>query len=62
MTQSPNYFVQAKNLTQARLKSPELKAVSSVALQQTLKTLDQAFRDVWQQGKGEQKRCTIKKS
>ena len=36
MTEPPNYFTQAKNLTQARAKIPELKAVSSVALPQTL--------------------------
>ena len=52
MTEPPNYFSQAKNLTLARAKIPELRAVSSVALQQTLKTLDKAIRDCFQEGKG----------
>ncbi len=46
MTEPPSYFSQCKNLTQARTKIPELKAVSSVALQQTLKNLDKAFKIV----------------
>ena len=42
-TRYPNYVVQAKNLTIAKKKYPFLKSVNAQVLQQTLKTLDQAF-------------------
>ncbi|MGV2391186.1 MAG UNVERIFIED_CONTAM: hypothetical protein LVR29_32690 [Microcystis novacekii LVE1205-3] len=41
----PNYFVQAKNLTEAKKFSPILKTVNAQVLQQVLKTLDKAFSD-----------------
>nr|NCR81964.1 helix-turn-helix domain-containing protein [Microcystis aeruginosa K13-10] len=39
----PNYFVQAKNLTEAKKVYPILKTVNAQVLQQVLKTLDKAF-------------------
>lgn len=52
MTSSPNFISQSRELTQAKKRIPELKAVSSVALQQTLKTLDKAINDCFQLGNG----------
>lgn len=48
----PNYNYQAKNLTQYRKDSEELKQIHSQVLQQTLKTLDRAFEDMRKNGKG----------
>ncbi len=42
----PNYHVQAKNLTQAKEFSPELKTVNAQVLQQVLRSLDRAFEDM----------------
>ncbi len=51
-TPYPNYNVQAKNLTIAKKSNPNLKSVNAQVLQQTLKTLDQAFSDMKSLGKG----------
>jgi putative transposase len=42
----PNYHVQAKNLTNAKEYSPELKTVNAQVLQQVLRNLDRAFEDM----------------
>ncbi len=42
----PNYYVQAKGLTQAKKTFPRLKTVNAQVLQQVLKTLDRAFSDI----------------
>jgi len=42
----PNYFVQAKNLTEAKKVYPILKTVNAQVLQQVLKTLDKAFNQM----------------
>jgi putative transposase len=42
----PNYHVQAKNLTQAKDLSSELKSVNAQVLQQVLRSLDRAFEDM----------------
>ena len=51
-TPYPNYFHQAKALTQAKKTSPWLKSVNAQVLQQTLKRLDKAHADMKKQGKG----------
>ncbi len=50
----PNYFVQAKNLTEAKAKKvyPILKTVNAQVLQQVLKTVDKAFSDMKSKGFG----------
>lgn len=48
----PNYHYQAKNLTIAKKSNPQLKSVNAQVLQQTLKTLDQAFVDMKSKGFG----------
>ncbi len=48
----PNYYVQAKNLTQAKKKYPRLKSVNAQVLQQVLKTLERAFSDMKTKGYG----------
>lgn len=48
----PNYFYQAKALTQAKKGSAWLKSVNAQVLQQVLKTLDKAHADMKKQGKG----------
>lgn len=45
-TPYPNYNNQAKNLTEAKKNNPWLQSVYSQVLQQTLRTLDQAFTDM----------------
>jgi putative transposase len=42
-TPSPTYSIQCKSLTKAKEQYPELKSVHSRVLQQTLKTLENAF-------------------
>ena len=48
----PNYFVQAKSLTQAKKANRELKSVNAQVLQQVLKTLEKAFKDRKERGFG----------
>ncbi|MGC1217201.1 MAG: transposase [Phormidesmis sp.] len=48
----PNYFHQAKALTQAKKSSDWLKSVNAQVLQQTLKTLDRAHADMKKKGCG----------
>ena len=48
----PNYFAQAKNLTEAKKAYPILKTVNAQVLQQVLKTLDRAFSDMKSKGFG----------
>ncbi len=48
----PNYYLQAKNLTEAKKSYPALKEAPSQVLQQTLKTLDKAFSDMRDRGFG----------
>jgi putative transposase len=48
----PNYFVQAKNLTEAKKIYPILKTVNAQVLQQVLKTLDKAFDQIKSKGFG----------
>ena len=48
----PNYFVQAKNLTEAKKVYPILKTVNAQVLQQVLKTLDKAFDQMKSKGFG----------
>ena len=38
----PNYHIQAKRLTEAKITNSELKAVNAQVLQQVLRTLDRA--------------------
>ena len=42
----PNYHIQAKRLTEAKITNPELKAVNAQVLQQVLRTLDRAWEDM----------------
>ena len=42
----PNYFAQAKNLTEAKKVHTVLKTVNAQVLQQVLRTLDRAFSDM----------------
>jgi len=42
----PNYHVQAKRLTEAKKKNPELKSVNAQVLQQVLRTLDRAWDEM----------------
>lgn len=51
-TPYPNYFIQAKNLTEAKKLYPLLKTVNAQVLQQVLKTLDRAFNDMKAKGNG----------
>ena len=48
----PNYFHQAKSLTQAKKSSDWLKSVNAQVLQQTLKTLEKAHADMKKKGLG----------
>ncbi|WP_125731161.1 RNA-guided endonuclease InsQ/TnpB family protein [Microcystis viridis] len=48
----PNYFVQAKNLTEAKKVYPILKTVNAQVLQQVLKTVDKAFDHIKSKGFG----------
>ena len=48
----PDYYRQAKNLTQARKQNPRLGAVHSQVLQQVLRTLDRSFSDMKAKGFG----------
>ncbi len=48
----PNYFTQAKALTEARKINLNLKAVHSQVLQQTLRRLETAFVSMWEQNFG----------
>ena len=48
----PNYHKQAKQLTEAKNQYPQLKAVHSQVLQQTLRTLDRAWDDMKARGFG----------
>lgn len=48
----PNYHKQAKQLTSAKKQYPQLKLVHSQVLQQTLRTLDRAWDDMWSKGFG----------
>ncbi|NES74681.1 MULTISPECIES: RNA-guided endonuclease TnpB family protein [Okeania] len=51
-TPYPSYNNQAKSLTIAKKTNPKLKSVNAQVLQQTLKTLDQAFSEMKSLGKG----------
>ena len=51
-TPYPNYFVQAKSLTEAKKTNDELKSVNAQVLQQTLKVIDRAFNDMKSRGNG----------
>jgi putative transposase len=51
-TKRPTYASQCKALTEARAKTPALRAVQVHVLQQTLKRLEQAFVSMWEQGHG----------
>jgi putative transposase len=48
----PSYHVQAKRLTRAKHKYPELQTVNAQALQQVLRTLERAFEEMKSQGRG----------
>ncbi|MBO3462437.1 transposase [Aetokthonos hydrillicola Thurmond2011] len=48
----PTYNSQAKGLTDAKKKYPELKKVHSQVLQQTLKRLENAFVSMWENNHG----------
>jgi putative transposase len=48
----PNYFVQARNLTEAKKFYPILKTVNAQVLHQVLKTVDKAFSDMKSKGFG----------
>lgn len=48
----PNYYIQKRNLTQARKVIPELDAVHSQVLQEVLLRLDKSFRSMREQGFG----------
>ena len=48
----PNYYIQAKNLTEAKKTNPRLKTVNAQVLQQVLRTLDRAFSDMKEKGHG----------
>lgn len=48
----PNYFYQAKALTQAKQSSDWLKSVNAQVLQQVLKRLDKAHTDMKKRGRG----------
>jgi len=51
-TPYPNYYAQKRNLTQARKEIPELDAVHSQVLQETLARLDKSFRFMQERGFG----------
>ena len=51
-TPYPNYYKQAMQLPEAKKRIPELKAVQSQVLQQTLNTLDKAFENMRERGFG----------
>lgn len=51
-TKRPTYASQCRGLTNARNTYPELKAVQVHVLQQTLKRLEQAFVNMWEQSHG----------
>ena len=42
----PDYHIQAKRLTEAKITNPELKSVNAQVLQQVLRTLDRAWVDM----------------
>ncbi|WP_365973848.1 transposase [Moorena sp. SIO4G3] len=48
----PSYHLQAANLTKAKKTNPELKRTNAQVLQQVLKTLDLAFRNMKEQEYG----------
>ena len=48
----PTYASQCKSLTQARATIPALNAVQVQVLQQTLKRLERAFLNMWEQKHG----------
>ena len=48
----PNYRLQAANLTKAKKTNPELKRTNAQVLQQVLKTLERAFKNMKEQGYG----------
>ena len=48
----PNYYHQAKSLTEAKKLIPRLKTVNAQVLQQVLKTLDRAFSEMKAKGNG----------
>ena len=48
----PTYASQCKSLTQARATRPALNAVQVQVLQQTLKRLERAFVNMWEQKHG----------
>jgi putative transposase len=48
----PTYASQCKSLTQARATIPALNAVQVHVLQQTLKRLERAFVNMWEQKHG----------
>ncbi len=48
----PSFAHQCKSLTQAKKTNPQLKCVNAQALQQVLKTLDKAFKDMKERGFG----------
>jgi len=48
----PTYASQCKSLTQARATIPALNAVQVQVLQQTLKRLERAFVNMWEQKHG----------
>ncbi|BAY20316.1 putative transposase IS891/IS1136/IS1341 family protein [Calothrix sp. NIES-2100] len=48
----PNYYTQAKSLTDAKEQYPELKTVNAQVLQQVLRKLETAFVDMKRKGMG----------
>ncbi len=48
----PGFAEQCKSLTQAKTSNAALKSVNAQVLQQVLKTLDKAFRDMKERGFG----------
>jgi len=51
-SKKPTYLTQCKNLTQAKKNYPRLKIPCSQVLQQTLKQLETAFVNMWENGYG----------
>lgn len=51
-TPRPNYNSQCKSLTEAKKRCPELNFPHSQVLQQTLRTLEAAFVNMWERGFG----------
>ena len=48
----PDYHKQAKALTSAKKDNERLKSINAQVLQQTLRTLDRAFKDMMAKGLG----------